>query len=357
MRSLLAVASLLPLVHAACPNGGISKHNRCWYLSKEGTTCKATCAAQGLDYSHMVAGEASPMVPLLLGRTPAHKQFPWGRIECYVASADRYHTAKEKPDSSTGDNGEPGDWGLDVCRLSCACSNPAASGPMVYPSCTQSNVVLRHAGAHAIFVDLSTFGSVGCWQNDCKHSDKFNAEDPGVCARACSHIEECTHWSFGSQDGATKCFFRKSDGGREDFEGFVSGPKACSPPQLPDAFQAFAAGELLRICDEGKSDACPNVEHGANTWKFAIRHLQKATEGRLDAGTIQYVNQIAADTDAFLAQISEENFPVVVANNRQVFNALYSWMQSQPKASIDPADKSLPAPLRGSLCGSKSCYQ
>merc|ERR1719183_3362541 len=102
----------------------------------------------------------------------------------------------------------------------------------VYPECVESNVILRHAGAHAIFVDLSTHGTVGCWQNDCKHSDKFNAEDRGICARACSAINECTHWTYGEQEGATKCFLRKSDGGREQAEGWLAGAKDCAPEDL-----------------------------------------------------------------------------------------------------------------------------
>ena len=32
--------------------------------------------------------------------------------------------------------------------------------------------------------------------------------------------------------------------------------------------------------------------------------------------------QISTDTDAFAAQMSEENFPVVAANNRQVISSL-----------------------------------
>ena len=129
----------------------------------------------------------------------------------------------------------------------------------------------------------------GCWQNDCKNSDKFIADTPALCARTCAELPECTHWTylgcrlslaqkdsfgvlvfsfwprFGEQDGmkpsflagenesvekshesyqrwlvekvektclvmkqfwvqgAKKCFFRKSDGGRETLEGWSAG--------------------------------------------------------------------------------------------------------------------------------------
>ena len=46
-----------------------------------------------------------------------------------------------------------------------------------------------------------------------KLSDKFEAVDPGICARACAATEECSHWSYGQQYGTKKCFLRKSDEG------------------------------------------------------------------------------------------------------------------------------------------------
>lgn len=245
-------------------------------------------------------------------------------------------------------------WAL-LGSIAVTLPRPAAQG---YPHCIENDVVLRHGGANAIFVDLSTFATVGCWQNDCKHSDKFNAEDQGICARACMAIHECTHWTFGEQEGAMKCFLRKSDGAREQAEGWISGAKVCSPPELPEAFLALATATLpeLQACDNGRNDACPDMAKAIRTWRFAIANLKIATDGVLDANTMQYVNQVAADTDAFASQINEETFPVVVANNREVFNALLGWLDSQPKASIDPNDASLPNPLRGRLCGITSCY-
>jgi len=302
------------------------------------------------------------MIPKLLGRQPATKQFSWGRHECYVPGDDRFHTARQQAQSSSGDHADPGDWSVGVCRLACPCAAgpaggaaPAPQGP--YPACVDANVVLRHAGANAIFVDVSTDGSAGCWQNDCKNTDKFNAVDMGVCARSCARVDECTHWSYGEQEGQKKCFLRKADAGREQAEGWFSARKACAPPHVPDGFVARTAGRVLQVCDAGKSDTCPDMLAAMTTWKFAIRHLQKATEGKLDANTMNYVNQIATDTNSFASQMSEENFPVVAGNNRQVFNALDGWLAAQPSIPLDPSDASLPSPLRGRLCGPNSCYE
>merc|ERR1712066_60343 len=88
----------------------------------------------------------------------------------------------------------------------------------------------------------------------------------------------------------------------------------------------------------GKSEACPDMAQAVTTWKFPIKHMERATEGKLDANTMGFVTQVAGDTDAFAAQMSEENFPVVAANNRQIFQALAGWLGSQGSATIDPTD-------------------
>lgn len=359
LSQLLLIAAGLVVAEAQCPSNGVSAHGRCWYLGDAGVTCNNVCKAQGLAHSWFVAPEADSMLPKLLGRTPATKQFAWGRTECYVPSADRFHTAKNVADSNTGDRGDAGDWdGQGVCRLSCPCGQNVApvESAEPYPACIQKDVVLRHAGAHAIFADVTHWGSAGCWQNDCKNSDKFDAVDQGICARACVKLQECTHWSYGEQGGTMKCFFRKSDGGRENAEGWTSASKACAPQEVPDAFLALKASELLVKCDAGKSDVCPDMAGAVTTWKFAIKHLKQATDGHLDANTQQYITQVGTDTDAFAAQMSEENFPVIAGNNRQVFQALAGWISSQPQATVDTNDMSLPNPARGLLCGPSTCY-
>lgn len=237
-------------------------------------------------------------------------------------------------------------------------SQIAAELNPTYPGCMEQNVVLRNAGAHAIFVDVSPYGSTGCWQSDCTNSDKFHSQDPGVCARACLLLEECTHWSYGPQDDRTSCFLRKSDAGWEAADGFFSAPKACAPPDLPNAWLAVntAYMDALTVCDAGVSPDCPDMARALTTWRFAIAALQRATKGILEPNAYKYVQTVADDTEAFVRQMSHENFPVIVANNRIVFDTLQGWLRQQPQGQASPDDLSLPAPLHGKLCGPSSCF-
>uniref|UniRef100_A0A7S1PRJ8 Apple domain-containing protein n=1 Tax=Alexandrium catenella TaxID=2925 RepID=A0A7S1PRJ8_ALECA len=244
--------------------------------------------------------------------------------------------------------------------------NRTAEASRAAAECVERNTVLRHAGEHGIFVDASLYAHSGCFQNDCGMTDKFRAADLGVCGRACSELEECTHWSFGYQDGMTKCFLRKSDGGRETLMGSFSGGKACAPAPLPAAFVALATAESpgVRACDGGKTEKCRDVHAAVTTWRFAISFLKKAVEGRVDEGTWGTIEQIGRDSDNLLASItgeyrpSDADFDRVVFNNRLIFNSLRDWLDQFPKAELSTADATLPLPLRyGRLCGKQSCYE
>lgn len=357
LMGLWAAAGFPSGAAQGCPNGGIADHGRCWFMANQGSSCATTCAAAGLKFSWFVADATNPMTPRLLGREPGRKQGAWGRVECYVPGEDRYHPAGQAPAAGGNDDGEPGDWAYPICRLACPCSRSSGTGG--FPGCVEPGVVLRHSGTHAIFIDASGHGTAGCWQNDCKNTDKFNADNMGICARMCSELDDCMYWTFGEQDGTTKCFLRKSDGGREMGEGWSSGEKACAPAPVPDALMAMRALELpaLIACDGGKSQECPDMARAMMTWKFGLKHLAKATDGKLDANTAQFITQVVADTDAFMTQMSEDNFPVVVGNNRQIFNALKGWLSSQASGEVDAGDSSLPNVLRGELCGPTTCFE
>eukprot|EP00434_Breviolum_minutum_P040794 symbB.v1.2.036269.t1/scaffold5081.1/size31135/3 len=208
-----------------------------------------------------------------------------------------------------------------------------------YPDCVERGLVYRHAGAHGIFLDLSFFGSTGCWQNDCRNTDKFHSEDQSVCARACWQMEDCTHWSFG--DGS--CFLRKSAAGLESSKNFVSAEKGCAPSPLPDAWLARQVSKLPALACE---DTCDMVRV-ANTWRFAIAALRRV--GMMDQQVKIVVQQIAEDTQGFLRNRHEETFLQVVSNNRMVFDTVDSWL------AVQPAPKqliwALPQPINGDLCG------
>jgi hypothetical protein len=111
-----------PPLTPTCPGSGLLERDRCWYLSEVGGTCRQTCTAQGLDFSYLVGGESSPLVPMLLGREPRRRQFPWGRLECYVPGGDRYHTAHNTANANTRDNGAVEDWSYSVCQMACPCA-------------------------------------------------------------------------------------------------------------------------------------------------------------------------------------------------------------------------------------------
>eukprot|EP00434_Breviolum_minutum_P018246 symbB.v1.2.016096.t1/scaffold1215.1/size131139/6 len=269
-----------------------------------------------------------------------------------------------------GPEGNPGCWGGDFtferCCIDANDPKPDAlvSEVSVYPDCTVKGVVLRHAGEHAIFADLSHYGHSGCFLNDCKLTDKFEAVDPGICARACAATEECSHWSYGQQYGTKKCFLRKSDEGRASLPHWTSGVKACAPAPLPPAAVALRVGlcEAVKKCDAGKGDECPNVAAAINTWIFGIENMKRAFRGRVDPDTWNHVERIGKESENFLLQLtspyrpSDKDFPRIIYNNRLIFSHLEEALTSQTRGvSFSSEDASLPNPLRyGSLVGVSS---
>ena len=59
----------------------------------------------------------------------------------------------------------------------------------VYPDCTVKGVVLRHAGEHAIFADLSHYGHSGCFLNDC------------ICVSQLCILSICFQWFWPFSNG------------------------------------------------------------------------------------------------------------------------------------------------------------
>lgn len=109
-----------------CPGSGLLERDRCWYLSEEGGTCRQACAAQGLEFSWLVAGESSPLVPMLLPPgSNVRRNGPWGRLECYVPSERRYHTAMETHRNRGRHDDVPvEDWSYSICQMACPCAPP-----------------------------------------------------------------------------------------------------------------------------------------------------------------------------------------------------------------------------------------
>ncbi|CAE7350306.1 unnamed protein product [Symbiodinium natans] len=271
-----------------------------------------------------------------------------------------------------GPEGNQGCWDGDFTfERCCIDAEPAEVPPELttvgaYPDCSHRGVVLRHGGQNAIFADLSRYGHTGCFLNSCKLTDKFAAVDASVCSRACSEVEECSHWTFGQQYGVKTCFLRKSDAGRAFLPHWISGTADCAPARLPHGWVALrtAKCEALRACDAGKGEHCPDVEAAMNTWMFAIDHLKHAFKGRVDQDTWSHIERIGTESANFRAGLhseyrpSDKDFPRIVYNNRLIFNHLEEALSSQPQGEAREEDASLPNPLRfGKLCGKTSCFE
>jgi len=121
--------------------------------------------------------------------------------------------------------------------------------PPEFPECVEDNVILRGAGMYAVFIDAFRFGKQsGCFNDDCSSTDKFGSDSMEECATTCLSVEECTHWTFGAEDGSNKCWLRNGDGGKEAKEGFKGGSKFCSPQD--------AATSYLQAEQETGNSAC-----------------------------------------------------------------------------------------------------
>eukprot|EP00812_Abedinium_dasypus_P007673 NODE_1977_length_1021_cov_110.881988.p1 GENE.NODE_1977_length_1021_cov_110.881988~~NODE_1977_length_1021_cov_110.881988.p1 ORF type:complete len:290 (-),score=64.46 NODE_1977_length_1021_cov_110.881988:125-994(-) len=238
----------------------------------------------------------------------------------------------------------------------------AAAAQEAFPACVEEGIVYRHEGRHGVFADVSHFGTMGCWNEDCTYSDKFRSHSMGLCARACAAVDGCGFWSYGTQpqDGGWMCYLRKGGTARQELLEFYSGTSACGPPPLRPATVALLTSELglLRDCMYGGSSVCPRPRRAVRTWKFAIEYMGLATAGQVEAGMRGSIEQIASDTAEFAIRL-DEDFPAILENNHRVAAALKSFLTetSRVEGGVDLSDDSLPLPMRGLLCGDQSCYQ
>lgn len=241
-----------------------------------------------------------------------------------------------------------------------------------WPQCIERDVALRRRGFtlrekdEALLKDLrALLGSTvtGCRMGNCAATDTFETPRAEDCAHACAVLDRCSFWSHGGQDGSNKCLLRSSAAGDEAVPGFVSAAKACVPPatKVSPKQTVFAVldSQSLGHCDGGVvSAACPNLHDAMRTWSYAIQSLKTVLAGK-EHNFANFVEQITNDADYFLAM--EETAPnlgemygIGAANNRQVLDAMRSWLQtadgSSDEAQISSLDVSVPRPARGLLC-------
>uniref|UniRef100_A0A7R9ZUX1 Endoplasmic reticulum vesicle transporter C-terminal domain-containing protein n=1 Tax=Pyrodinium bahamense TaxID=73915 RepID=A0A7R9ZUX1_9DINO len=102
-----------------------------------------------------------------------------------------------------------------------------------WPDCVRQNVIIHgYDVGEALMVDLTPYGAKeGCWNNDCKETDKFSCSSFEGCATVCQKVASCQWWTWGKEDGVAKCWIRTGRHGRGKRYGFSSGARACFPPE------------------------------------------------------------------------------------------------------------------------------
>mmetsp|Transcript_48544 Transcript_48544/g.105743 ORF Transcript_48544/g.105743 Transcript_48544/m.105743 type:complete len:282 (+) Transcript_48544:26-871(+) len=117
----------------------------------------------------------------------------------------------------------------------------AAAGAAAWPGCSVKNRILRGLGDFALFTDVLVHGGTsGCFLDNCESSDKFYCDAPAQCGAVCNLIPECQFWTYGVEDGGSKCWLRTSDDAAEVLEGFLYGSRDCHPPLWPECIYADA---------------------------------------------------------------------------------------------------------------------
>jgi len=95
------------------------------------------------------------------------------------------------------------------------------------------------------------------------------------------------------------------------------------------------------------------------TWTFGIRHLKAAMVGN-PTNIDNYLAQIEGDATAFVSTPPgtpglDGMYPVAVANNRQVFEAVRQVLTEKPGPAVSRFDVSVPPGARGLLCKAGEC--
>jgi len=237
-----------------------------------------------------------------------------------------------------------------------------------WPDCAKQGLALRRTGSQILAEDLATLigGDVrGCQNGDCSATDRFHTSRPEDCAHACAASKKCSFWSHGQHNDDFYCILHTSEAEIATAAGFNTAPKDCAPlptdVSLRQAVLAVLDSKWVRACDGGVvSDECPNLHDAMRTWSFAIKTLDNLLEGR-DHNFATFLHQISDDSDYFVSMEGklpnpEEMYAVAATNNRQVLDAVRSWLEESDigaesnDVQISPLDVSVPRPARGLLC-------
>ena len=93
-----------------------------------------------------------------------------------------------------------------------------------WPGCLQKGIYIDTTGYVALWVDLTSFNSTGCRNDNCAMTDQFTSTSVEECAAMCTKIYGCMFWSFGDDT----CWLRR--GKVESFErvNYISGTVQCA---------------------------------------------------------------------------------------------------------------------------------
>lgn len=103
-------------------------------MSELGKSCSTTCQKQNRSFSFVLPDDDETVTPKVLGHDPVTQSGPFGALECYVPSEDRYHTANRNS-AKHHDAEDIATWKHENCKLACPCGrvgvndgNPAYEG-------------------------------------------------------------------------------------------------------------------------------------------------------------------------------------------------------------------------------------
>jgi hypothetical protein len=173
-------------------------------------------------------GEPRLATPFKLNLTfqplPAFRNFSWGGGHLFEPIDLKNWSFKSNRffESSLDDYDNFDDYSSSKARDK---SNKA------WPDCILRNSVIHgYDIGEALMVDLTAYNaSSGCFNNDCKKTDKFNCNSMDVCAEVCAAVDGCNWWTHGPEDGKKKCWIRTGKHSREKRFGFNSGATQCKP--------------------------------------------------------------------------------------------------------------------------------
>lgn len=234
-----------------------------------------------------------------------------------------------------------------------------------WPQCVFQDAGVR---GEALVSDVQAVlgaAAAGCSEGNCQATSVFDAGSTEDCARVCAAVQGCNFWSSFPGGAGQRCqLWTGAGSGREAVGGSVAAAQGCSPPatQLSPHQVALAvlSSPALQGCDAGDvNEQCASLQDAMRTWMYGIRHLKAAMAGTSN-NIDQFMEQIEGDAIAYLNTPPGTPglagmYPVAVANNRQVFEAVRHFLVEKAGPAISRFDVSVAPGARGQLCTAGQC--